>query len=51
MAEYKECEYCGAHLDPAEKCDCRDKKKEGESDGVHSVRTPTGQGQKPDSDK
>lgn len=20
---YKVCEYCGAHLDPGEKCDCR----------------------------
>ena len=21
---YKICEYCGAHLDPGERCDCRD---------------------------
>ena len=27
MAYYTECEYCGGHLDPGEKCDCR--KQEG----------------------
>lgn len=25
---YTVCEYCGAHLDPAEKCDCRKAKEE-----------------------
>lgn len=24
---YKECPYCGAALDPGERCDCQDKKK------------------------
>lgn len=23
MAYYKVCSFCGAHLDPGEKCDCR----------------------------
>ena len=23
---FRECEYCGASLDPAEKCDCREKR-------------------------
>lgn len=28
---FKVCEWCGAHLDPGEKCDCRgDDRKEGE---------------------
>lgn len=22
MSYYRECEYCGAHLDPGERCDC-----------------------------
>ena len=22
---YRECPYCGAHLDPGERCDCRDR--------------------------
>ena len=24
MAAYKTCPHCGAHLDPGERCDCRD---------------------------
>ena len=24
MSYYRECPYCGAHLDPGERCDCRD---------------------------
>lgn len=24
---YKTCPYCGANLDPGERCDCRDEKK------------------------
>lgn len=24
---YRECEYCGASLDPSDRCDCRDKIK------------------------
>ncbi len=25
MPMYKTCPYCGAHLDPGEKCDCQDR--------------------------
>ncbi len=25
---YRTCPYCGAHLDPGERCDCQDKEKE-----------------------
>lgn len=25
--QYRECPYCGSHLDPGERCDCRDKKE------------------------
>lgn len=25
---YKICPHCGAHLDPGERCDCQDKKRE-----------------------
>ena len=25
MAQYRVCPYCDAHLDPGERCDCRDK--------------------------
>ena len=28
MAQYRTCPYCGASLDPGEKCDCQDKEKE-----------------------
>lgn len=28
MAVYKECPYCGAHLDPGERCDCMEQQKE-----------------------
>ena len=24
MSVYKECPYCGAHLDPGERCDCKE---------------------------
>ena len=24
MSYYRECPYCGAHLDPGERCDCQD---------------------------
>lgn len=27
MSYFKTCPHCGAHLDPGEICDCRDKKK------------------------
>lgn len=27
MANYKTCAYCGASLDPGEKCDCREKER------------------------
>lgn len=36
---YKICPYCGAHLDPGERCDCQDEenatsqRKEGPDDG------------------
>lgn len=32
MAYFKECPYCGAALDPGERCDCM----KGESDGEES---------------
>ena len=28
MAYYETCPYCGASLDPGEKCDCRQNEKE-----------------------
>lgn len=28
MAQYRTCPYCGASLDPGEKCDCQDNEKE-----------------------
>lgn len=28
MAYYRTCPDCGAHLDPGEKCDCKDEKEE-----------------------
>jgi hypothetical protein len=28
MAKFHECPKCGAHLDPGEHCDCREKNKE-----------------------
>lgn len=27
MAYFRICKYCGANLDPCERCDCRDRKK------------------------
>lgn len=30
MAKYRTCEYCGAHLDHCEPCDCLKNKQEGE---------------------
>ena len=27
MSYYRICRHCGAHLDPGEVCDCRDKEK------------------------
>lgn len=30
MPFYKTCPFCGANLDPGEKCDCQDTKKEEE---------------------
>lgn len=46
MAAYKECKYCGAHLDPAEKCDCIEKKKEGAAGEIYRTGSTSGQGQK-----
>ena len=28
MAQYRTCPYCGASLDPGEKCDCQEKGEE-----------------------
>lgn len=28
MPYYNTCPYCGAHLDPGERCDCQDKPEE-----------------------
>lgn len=28
MPYYRTCPYCGAHLDPGEKCDCNETQKE-----------------------
>lgn len=28
MAFYNVCPYCGAHLDPGERCDCKDQQDE-----------------------
>lgn len=28
MSYYHTCPYCGANLDPGERCDCRDEEKE-----------------------
>ena len=27
MPYYRTCPYCGAHLDPGERCDCQDEKE------------------------
>ena len=36
MAYYRVCSFCGAHLDPGEKCDCR--RARGETDGNRNSR-------------
>ena len=36
MAYYNTCAYCGAHLDPGEKCNCQD--KEEAAQGVSSTQ-------------
>lgn len=28
MSYFRTCEYCGGHLDPSEKCDCRERKQQ-----------------------
>lgn len=28
MAYFTECPYCGAHLDPGERCECMDRRQE-----------------------
>lgn len=45
MAYFDTCSYCGGTLDPGEKCDCRDEKKEQEEFfGRHLKMNPrTGQ--------
>lgn len=27
MSYYRKCQYCGAHLDPGERCDCKNEQK------------------------
>lgn len=34
MSKYRECEYCGAALDPGEKCDCQKKEDDMKDDVV-----------------
>ncbi len=43
-AQYKTCPYCGAHLDPGERCDCLDRAQE-ERETARIV--PTGWGYRP----
>ena len=31
MAVYKVCPYCGAHLDPGERCDCKEQQEKRQS--------------------
>ena len=33
MSRYRECEICGAALDPVEKCDCDREEEDGQEDG------------------
>lgn len=33
MSKYRECEKCGAALDPGERCDCEQKEEELAEDG------------------
>lgn len=36
MPYYWTCPYCGANLDPGEKCDCKDNEKDNEKeDDIH----------------
>lgn len=37
MPYYRECPFCGAHLDPEEKCDCQAQKK---SEDIEYLREP-----------
>lgn len=32
MAYYRTCEFCGVHLDPGERCDCRKDQEPAEAD-------------------
>lgn len=39
MAQYRTCPYCGANLDPEERCDCidsADDKEEKKDDGINN---------------
>lgn len=51
---YKTCPHCGAHLDPGEKCDCRDKREtapgaantgDGKNESATNTNTPIVQGE------
>lgn len=41
---YRECPYCGANLDPDEKCNCRDEKKE-KTEKMEKLFSPDASGQ------
>lgn len=38
MAYYRSCEYCGAALDPGERCDCRKAREEMRTAGLRPVK-------------
>ena len=51
---YKTCPHCGAHLDPAERCDCRAKREtapgatntgDGKNESATNTNTPIVQGE------
>lgn len=45
MAYFRICPECGAHLDPDEKCDCRDQRKRTEQYFEKRIRADPGTGQ------
>lgn len=40
MAYFNKCEYCGAALDPGERCDCRPARAEALGNGIQPARPP-----------
>lgn len=40
MAYFNKCEYCGASLDPGERCDCRMARAEALTNGLQPARPP-----------